>query len=645
MRIAVVGSGVSGLSTTWLLNEYSDHEVHLFEADDRVGGHTNTVHFDPPQHASSPLSLTKVPDHPQDAATSGTPSSQAKPNLQSTPVDTGFIVFNEVTYPNFLRFLRLQGVDILDSDMSFSVSRSSVPRLPRSFPPIPSFGSSLPTITNAGQAVWANRNNQRGASDGDDDEDALLPERGAFEWAGGSPSALFCQFTSLFDPSHWRMVWEIIRFNHEALVTLRLDSNKKRQKGQTEREESICEWLDARGYSDSFRKNYLIPMTACIWSTPPGTALQMFPAVTLLRFMHNHHLLQILNRPQWLTIRGGSSEYIQRILSKLPPGRLHTGQSGAVQPGSAKKFMDGNTREWTFVTADGQEHRFDKIVFATHADISLGILDAALDGGEPLRTALEQFKFSKNKTVLHSDERLMPVRRAAWSAWNFLAEEQDGGVDLDRVTLTYWMNLLQSLPSEKHGPVLVTLNPPPGPSYPAKHLIVREQAYEHPIYTSDSVHFQAEVEKLQGSMGLYFAGAWLKYGFHEDGFSSGMRAAIALGAKAPFEPIPAERPVPHLLLATALVALAERARSIATALFASPVVFGLIVANVLIELAVNIAFAFTTSADSRQSRKCQIRNTLREIRIRWEGSLGHVPNGDKPPLWHPERAINGKGSH
>ena len=143
-------------------------------------------------------------------------------------------------------------------------------------------------------------------------------------------------------------------------------------------------------------------MTACIWSTPPGTAVEQFPAVTLLRFMHNHHLLQILDRPQWLTCKGGSRNYVERILSKLPPGRLHTSKTGAVQKGSARRVGT----QWAFKTRDGQEHVFDKIVFATHADTSLEILDAAIDEVDPLRKALSAFKFSKNKTVTHSDKRV-----------------------------------------------------------------------------------------------------------------------------------------------------------------------------------------------------------------------------------------------
>lgn len=466
LRVAVVGAGVSGLAAVWGLNEYSAHSVSLFEPLSWLGGHANTVTFTPPTCASSA-------------------------SAPSTRVDTGFIVFNRVTYPNLLRFLQLTGVEILDSDMSFSVTRHA-----RAY--------------------------------------------GAFEWAGGSPAALFCQPTNLLNPSHWRMVWDIVRFNQQAVDYLRLPHSGD--------EISIGAWLDARHYSAGFRKNYLIPMTASIWSTAPETALSSFPALTLLRFMHNHHLLQILDRPQWLTIKNGSRSYVDRITSKLPPHRIHQGpHKGAVQAA----WIDDKGK-WTIETADGQHHpNFDRVIFATHADQTAAILRAGLRHSSSSLTetlaVLDRFGFSHNTAVLHADTRLMPVRRAAWSAWNFLAETQRGG-DVDRVSLTYWMNLLQSLPEAKFGPVLVTLNPstePESPYTPRPELVVRRQTYSHPIYTPDSVAAQHELQQLQGGKGAFFVGAWTKYGFHEDGFASGLRAAAAIeGVYLPFDVRHAERAVP-----------------------------------------------------------------------------------------------------
>lgn len=496
MKIAVVGGGVSGLSSIWALNEYSSHEVHLFEPLPWIGGHANTVTFTPPTSAS-PVSAPK------------------------TSVDTGFIVFNSVTYPNFLRFLNLTRVEILNSDMSFSVTRF------------------------------------------------LKGAYGGFEWAGGSPAALFCQGSNLLNPGHWRMVWDVIRFNQQSVDYLRLC----KQNPLEGEEISIGQWLDERGYSKSFRKNYLIPMTASIWSTAPETALSSFPALTLLRFMHNHHLLQILDRPQWLTIKNGSHSYVDRILSRLPHERVHQGhEKGQV----VAAWIDARNNKWTLKTANGEKHSgWDKVIFAAHADQTVQILKAGqaegLSVGRETMAVLERFKFSENVAVLHSDVRLMPKRRVAWSAWNFLAEtihssavSANGNVngngkqvyqkeeeqDVDRVSLTYWMNLLQSLPEEKFGPILVTLNPttsPSSPYTPKPELVLKTQSYTHPLYTPDSVLAQTQLKSHQGIRGAFFAGAWTNYGFHEDGFSSGLRAAEAIeGVYLPFDVKDAEREVPRL---------------------------------------------------------------------------------------------------
>ncbi|KIS66685.1 uncharacterized protein UMAG_04749 [Mycosarcoma maydis] len=502
MKIAVVGGGVSGLSSVWALNEYSSHQVHLFEPLPWIGGHANTVSFASPTSAS-----------PASAAT--------------TPVDTGFIVFNRVTYPNFLRFLQLTGVEILNSDMSFSVTR---------------FISSLGGY-------------------------------GGFEWAGGSPAALFCQASNLVNPAHWRMVWDIVRFNQQSVDYLR----ECRQKSNKDAQISIGEWLDQRDYSTNFRRNYLIPMTASIWSTPPDTALSSFPALTLLRFMHNHHLLQILDRPQWLTIKNGSRSYVDRILSRLPEERIHQGnQHGHV----VAAWIDGRNAKWTLKTADGHKHSgWDRIIFASHADDTLKmLLEGEAEGlgvGKDVIDTLATFRFSENTAVLHADTRLMPTRRQAWSAWNFLAEtigssdstnakvnaKQVGDsnrADVDRVSLTYWMNLLQSLPETTYGPVFVTLNPttdPSSPYTPRPDLVLRRQTYTHPLYTPDTVLAQAHLRTLQGTRGAFFVGAWTNYGFHEDGFSSGLRAADAIDAVyLPFDIKHAERDVPNTkLLACKLV--------------------------------------------------------------------------------------------
>ncbi|KDE07152.1 hypothetical protein MVLG_02556 [Microbotryum lychnidis-dioicae p1A1 Lamole] len=441
MKIAVVGSGTSGLGATWLLNEHSKHEVHLFEADSRPGGHANTVRY------RNPLGDDYI------------------------NVDTGFIVFNTVTYPNFLAFLLETGVPYLSSDMSFSVSR----------------------------------------------------DRGLFEWAGASPAALFAQPLNLLNPSHWRMVWDILRFNVGALEVL--------QRG--DRGESIGDYLARERYSQTFIDNYLLPMTAAIWSTPPDKAALDFPALTLIRFMYNHHLMQILDRPTWLTVKNGSHSYVNRILERLDPAKYHQGHRiESVRTG-------GKGRKVVLKDSEGNETDWDHVIFACHADTTLKILEKGEGITEEERRILGGFEFSKNRAVLHSDPELMPKRRIAWSAWNYLTASDGPKLNVNSVALTYWMNLLQSIPEAIYGPVLVTLNPP---FEPRKEHKFAEWDYDHPLFSEKSVRSQDELKKIQNKRGITFAGAWTKYGFHEDGFASGLRIAVDhLGAQSPFPIRHAER--------------------------------------------------------------------------------------------------------
>lgn len=368
MKVAVIGGGVSGLSAVWALNEFSDHQVHLYESGAYIGGHTNTVTYTP----------------------TDTAAKEAGRKLEPVKVDTGFIVFNTVTYPNFLRFVKHIGVEILESDMSFSVSRWGIPRLPTT---LTFFASLFPTILNGDSS----RTRQTLARPGEKGQ----PVRGWFEWAGTSPAALFCQVTNLANPSHWKMVWDVIRFNNQSLETLR---NFESKKGRGEDEAgSIGDWLDKRGYGEGFRRNYLIPMTASIWSTPPSLAFNSFPAITLLRFMHNHHLLQILNRPQWLTLKGGSRNYVEKVLKGVPKKQIHHNERGG---GRVVEVEQVEGSRWKVTSADGTQVTYDRLIFSTHADTALNLLDSFLSSGDLRRNALSHFGFSKNEAVLHGDSRV-----------------------------------------------------------------------------------------------------------------------------------------------------------------------------------------------------------------------------------------------
>lgn len=451
-RVAVVGSGCAGLAATWLLNEHSDCEVHLYEADDRPGGHANTVEFVPPK---------------------------ASGYTARVPVDTGFIVCNPATYPNFLRFLALKGVETAETEMTFSVSR----------------------------------------------------DKGAFEWAGTpNPATVFCQPRNLLRPDMWRMIWDILRFNACVLEVL--------EPGNADGELSIGDYLDKYGYSSAFRDDYLLPVTSAVWSTPPEKCSLGFPTRTLIQFMANHHLLQLVGKPPWLTLPGGSHKYVKQVLGRLAPQALHLG--------TPIDSLDTVSKPGSVIlrTAAGEEQVYDHVVLACHSDTALRILNNGKGVTEREREVLGMISWNKNEAVLHSDTALMPRSRMAWACWNYLTaseKREDGGVqaNVNQVALTYGMNSLQHIDEARHGPVLVTLNPPFEP-HPDKTL--GRWSYDHPVLDGAATKAQSMLDSIQNKRGISFAGAWTRYGFHEDGFTSGMRAAVDYcGAKAPFEIRSADR--------------------------------------------------------------------------------------------------------
>ncbi|KAK7443219.1 hypothetical protein VKT23_015816 [Stygiomarasmius scandens] len=502
MKVAIVGSGVSGLAATWLLNEYSDHEPHLYEADDRPGGHANTVTFYP-----------------------------NKSSQKSVDVDTGFIVFNPSTYPNFLRFLRMHpNVPIAPTDMTFSVSRDG----------------------------------------------------GAFEWKGDTIFTVFCQVRRVLDPSMWRMLYDILRFNASAR---RLVIRWKTQKSDRERREEedivIGDYLKREGYSQEFIDNYLIPMTAAIWSTPPTKTALSFPFRTLVQFMHNHHLLQLTGKPSWLTLPGGSKQYVNEILNKLPKNQIHL--STPVHSVTTLKNDDPAKTKVVLKTASGISEIYDHVIMACHSDETLRILkaggleqdtgisesmspkssspsrspspaastfdsDSGIDVGKTGRlgsnsggsedggiTAEEErilsiFKWNQNECVLHNDPRLMPKRKMAWGCWNYLGVSPANGSEVDRVCLTYGMNDLQHISEKQFGPVLVTLNAPPE-LQPEEETVKGRWKYDHPVLDKEAVRAQSLMPRIQGIRSISYAGAYLNYGFHEDGFTAGLLAATRYAPK------------------------------------------------------------------------------------------------------------------
>jgi len=429
MKIAIVGAGISGLSCAYRLAR-AGADVTLYEAGKYFGGHSNTV----------------------DVTVEG----------KTFGVDTGFLVFNERTYPNLIALFEELQVDVAPSDMSFSV------KLP-------------------------------------------LEQGGELEWAGANLDTVFAQRRNLMRPRFLRMVAEILRFNREA--TALAEGGASAGAGVI-LQMGLGAWLDSQGYSEQFRHWYLLPMAACIWSCPSDQMLA-FPVATFVRFCHNHGLLQVNDRPQWRTVRGGSRHYVNKLLAAIPSRRLH-------EAVLAVHRNSGGSHPVRVTTAAGSEY-YDEVVMACHSDQTLALLE---DIHPEEAALLGVIGYQPNRAVLHTDASCLPRRRKAWSAWNY--QSTGGGADgvTAQVCVHYLLNMLQPLPVET--PIIVSLNPIDAPD-PAK--VIASFDYAHPVFDAAAVAAQARIARLQGARHTWFAGAWLGYGFHEDGLKSGLAAAAALTEK------------------------------------------------------------------------------------------------------------------
>ncbi len=405
MKIAIIGTGIAGNVAAFHLQR--GHDISVFEAGGHVGGHTHTH-----------------------TVTAGG---------ETHAIDTGFIVFNDWTYPNFIELLTELGVESQPSDMSFSV---------------------------------------RVENDG-------------LEYNGTSLNSLFAQRRNLFRPSFHRMIRDILRFNRESLKLL--------VRGE---EVALGEYLETQGYSREFIDHYLIPMGAAIWSTDP-TRMLGFPARYFVRFLHNHGMLSVDERPQWRVIRGGSARYVDKLTAPFADRiRLNTPVE------SVRRLPDR-----VLVKARGQEaERFDHVFFACHSDQALALL---ADANRLEREVLGAIPYQENEVVLHTDSSLLPRRRLAWAAWNYHVPAEAG----ERVALTYNMNILQNLKARET--FCVTLNRT-DQIHPDR--IIKRLTYHHPLYTRAAVAAQARQHEVNGANRAYFCGAYWRYGFHEDGVVSALKA-------------------------------------------------------------------------------------------------------------------------
>jgi predicted NAD/FAD-binding protein len=406
MKIAIIGTGIAGNVVARQLAR--EHEITVFEADNRIGGHTHTV----------------------DVELDG----------REYAIDTGFIVFNNRTYPNFIALINELGVDWQDSDMSFSVQHE---------------GTGL-------------------------------------EYNGTTLNTLFAQRSNLFRPSFHRMIREILRFNREAPKLLELETL----------EYSLDNYLADNHYSREFIDHFIIPMGAAIWSAKPEIMGRM-PAHFFIRFFHNHGMLSVNDRPTWRVIKGGSKQYVEKLVA---------GHRDRIRLGARVEYVK-RLSDHVEVRVSGQPpETFDYVFMACHGDQAHQLL---VDPTTREEQVLGEFTYQDNQAVLHTDERLMPERRLAWAAWNYhiAARKQD------RVALTYNMNILQGIESTRT--FCVTLNKTEAID-PQK--IIKTVEYRHPVFTPNAVRAQGQHAAVNGQRRTWYCGAYWRNGFHEDGVVSALAA-------------------------------------------------------------------------------------------------------------------------
>lgn len=409
MRIAIIGSGISGLSAAYLLHR--DHDITLYEKEHRLGGHARTR------------------------------------TVGDIAVDTGFIVFNDRNYPNLLGLFAALGVESIESNMSFAAS--------------------------VGQ--------------------------GAFEYSSKSLRGVFPTVATLFDLRRWRMGRDYFRFSRYAKAFLKNPDG--RTLGQLVRDANV---------GDDFARYFILPIGGAIWSCPVATMMD-YPAKTFVQFFENHGLLDVNGQPMWRTVKGGSHRYIEKLIASAKP---------AIKPAAVHITREENGVR--VKDALGGEAIYDHVIMAAHADESLALLT---NPTVEERQILGAFKFQPNHAFLHSDERFMPREKKCWASWVYLS---DGAVDnAPHLAVSYWMNLLQSLPGQ---PLIVTLNPATKPNN-----VHDEHWFAHPIFDQAAIDAQEKLPAINGIDRISYVGAWQRYGFHEDGIWSAVRAVKKLGVSIPWE--------------------------------------------------------------------------------------------------------------
>ncbi|MDI4480079.1 FAD-dependent oxidoreductase [Moraxella osloensis] len=440
-KIAIIGSGVSGLTCAYYLKD--SHAVTMFESNDYLGGHVNT------------LDVTVTERSPF--------KNPFKPSTEKVAIDTGFIVFNERTYPNFIRLLDELNVPFQKAEMSFSVKNTYI----------------------------------------------------NFEYNGHTLNSLFSQRRHVLSPRFWQFVQQILRFNREikSLLANFRQADKMQQAALSE--QTLGDYLDSHDYGELFKTNYLVPMVSAIWSMGMDDA-KRFPLLFFAQFFDNHGLLDVVNRPQWFTLVGGSKQYVNALITRLAAAGTTLYINTPVQ--SVTRGKDGVSIEFIH-QGKCQTQVFDDVVFACHADVARRLL---ADITETESAILAAFEYTDNEAVLHTDTQVLPKKPLAWASWNYAIDKPTARVAEQKPILTYHMNILERL-TAKHN-YLVTLNTPINEAHVIKHV-----DYRHPVYDNKMTNAQKRWHEISAKRHTHFCGAYWFNGFHEDGVKSGLRVCQSLG--------------------------------------------------------------------------------------------------------------------
>ena len=414
--VAIIGTGIAGLSAAWMLNDTCD--ITVFESEAEIGGHSHTINV----------------------------GSEQKPLW----LDMGFIVFNEPCYPNLVQLFEHLDVEHQLSDMSFGVSI----------------------------------------------------DKGRLEYSSLGLKGLFAQTRNLFRPRFISLLLDIMRFYREAPKDLAARAREDYRLG---------DYLKDRNYGRAFIDDHLLPQAAAIWSTSANQIMD-YPFRAFIAFFENHGLLQIMDRILWRSVVGGAQAYLKKLTPSF---------ANRIVTNTAIRKVLRNRNGVVLVDQHGQQHAFDQVVFATHANTTLTMLANA---SEAEAETLKAFTYTPNEVALHTDTAFMPRRRAAWSSWNYMGERSASNEQ--QLCVTYWMNLLQVLKTDKN--YFVTLNPTHAVD-PAK--IIKRIVFEHPLFNSEAIAAQERLGDLQGQNRSWFCGAYFGSGFHEDGLQSGLAVAEAITGK------------------------------------------------------------------------------------------------------------------